>query len=209
MQITRIEQQKRKQNRYSIYVDGEFALGVDEEILLSFKLHERMEIDASLLEKITHAEEKRKVKEWALTLLSYRARSKKELVDRLKQKNKRTNEQKNKRIQFIQEVVNELEALGLINDFEFASIWVRERGKSYGPFRLRNELFKKGIKKEIIDRLLSEFNELELAKNIAERWLRSHKHLSQLLLKRRLFGFLARRGISYDTIKSLDIFTEI
>ena len=198
MRITKIESQKRKQNRYSIYIDGKFALGVNEEILLSFKLKEEMEIDTPLLEEITHAEEKQKIKEQALNLLSYRARSKKELMDRLKQKGAE--------VQCINEVLANLESLGLINDLEFAKIWVRERGKSYGPFKLRNELLRKGVSKEIIDKLLSEFSELELAQNIAQRWLNLHKHLSEEVLKRRLFGFLARRGISYDTIKSLDIF---
>ncbi len=198
MRITKIEPQKRKQNRYSIYIDGEFALGVNEEILLSFKLKEEMEIDTPLLEKITYAEEKQKVKEQALNLLSYRARSKKELTDRLKQKGAE--------VQCIDEVLANLESLGLINDLEFAKIWARERGKSYGPFKLRNELSRKGVSKEIIDKVLSEFSELELAQNITERWLNSHKHLSDEVLNRRLFGFLARRGISYDTIKSLDIF---
>ncbi len=198
MRITKIEPQKRKQNRHSIYIDGKFVVGVDEEILFSFKLKEGTEITTSSLEKIIYAEEKRKVKEQALSLLSYRARSKKELTDRLKQKGTE--------VQCIDEVLNELSALGLINDFEFASVWVRERGKSYGPFRLKNELLRKGVSKEIIEKALGEFNEFELAQDIAERWISSHKHLSEEVIKRRLFGFLARRGISYDTIKSLDIF---
>jgi regulatory protein len=168
MRITGIEPQKRRQNRYSIYVDGEFAVGVNEETLFSFRLKEGTEIEASILKEIAYAEEKQKAKEQALNLLSYRARSKKELMDRLKQKGAE--------IQCINEVLNELS--------------------------------RKGVPKEIIDEVLGKFNELELAQNIAEKWLSSHKHLSQEVLKRRLFGFLARRGISYDTIKPLDTFRE-
>lgn len=201
MEITKIESQKHRQNRYSIYIDGEFAIGVNEEVLLSLELRQGMEVPASLLEKIINAEKKRKVKEQALNLLSYRARSKKELTDRL--------QQKGAEIQCIDEVLANLESIGLVNDIEFAKLWVRERGKLYGPFRLKSELFKKGVDREIIEKALNEFNELELAQNIAQRWLNSHKSLSNEVIKRRLIGFLARRGISYNTINSLDIFTEI
>lgn len=198
MRITKIESQKRRPNRKSIYVDGKFAVGVDEEVLFSFNLKEGMEITTPLLEKLIHVEEKRKLKERAFNLLSYRARSKKELIDRLKQKETDP--------QLINEVINELSAVELINDFEFAQSWVSERGKLYGPFRLRNELIKKGIAKEIIDQVLDEFNEVEVANKLAAKWINRHKNLAPKVLERRLFGFLARRGISYDTIKSLNIF---
>lgn len=198
MRITKIDSQKRKANRKSIYIDGKFAVGVDEEVFFSFNLKEGMEITPSLLERLIYIEEKRKLKEQALNLLSYRARSKKELINRLKQKGTTP--------QLINEVIIELEAVGLINDFEFAQAWVRERGKLYGPFRLRSELIKKGIAKEIIDQVLNGINEVEVANKLAERWLERYKNLAPEVVKRRLFGLLARRGISYDTIKSLEIF---
>ena len=38
MQITKIEVQKKKQNRFNIYINDEFAFGVDEATLLKFSL---------------------------------------------------------------------------------------------------------------------------------------------------------------------------
>lgn len=203
MKVTKIESQKHNKNRYSIYVDDEFAIGVDREIVFTLNLREGLEIDASTLEQISYTEEKRKVKERALYLLTYRARSKKELTDRLKEKgggSPRTE------INIIADVIGELETIGLIDDTVFAELWVRERSKSYGPFRLRSELIKKGIAKEIIDKALSELNELDTAHQIAQKWIKGHKNLPPVVFKRRLFSFLMRRGISYETINSLNIF---
>ena len=198
MKVTKIELQKHSPDRYSIYVDDEFAVGVDREIVYTLNLYEGLEIDANMLERISYTEEKRKVKEKALHLLTYRARAKKELTDRLKEKGAEIN--------IIADVIGELEAIGLVNDTEFTKVWVRERSKSYGSFRLRGELIKKGIAKEIIDKALSELNELDTANELAQKWIDRHKNLPPIVLKRRLFSFLMRRGISYETINSLNIF---
>jgi len=200
MRITKIEIQKRNPNRRSIYVDDEFVAGVDMEVVLSHRLREGTEITKNELERIVYEESKRKVKESALNLLSYRARSIKELRDRLKKKGY---EEK-----CIYEVIDELEEVGLVNDIEFTRAWIRERGKSRGTFKLISELRTKGISKEIIDQVISEakISDSEVAHNLTKHWIQSHKYLDEKTLKRRLFNFLLRRGINYDTIKELDIF---
>jgi regulatory protein len=124
-------------------------------------------------------------------------RSKKELIDRLKKKGGE--------VSLINEVIKELERVDLINDTKFAELWVRERSKLYGPIRLRSELLGKGIDKEIIDKVLDKFDERTLSEHLAKQWLRKNKNLSPIVAKRRLFNFLARRGISYETIKSIGL----
>ncbi|HID94304.1 MAG TPA: hypothetical protein EYP60_09460 [bacterium (Candidatus Stahlbacteria)] len=198
VKITKIEQQKRKPARKSIYVDGEFAFGVHEEIVLKFGLFEGKEITEAEKEKIVREETKRSAKEVALNLLSYRMRTKRELIERLKRKGFETEP--------IDDAIRELETIGLVNDLEFTRAWLREKGSSYGSWRIKNELVKKGIAKETIEKVLEELkpDEVEVAKNLINKWIRTHKYLSEDVLKRRLFGFLVRKGISYDTIKSLN-----
>src|SRR5690554_6643246 len=53
--ISKIEPQKRK-GRYNIYINEEFAFGVDEEVLLKFHLNKGMHITPDL-EKEIEAEE--------------------------------------------------------------------------------------------------------------------------------------------------------
>jgi regulatory protein len=197
MKITKIEKQKHRPTRRSLYIDGKFVIGVSEEIFFSYNIKEGQEIDSSLLDKIIASEKKYKIKEQALTLLTYRMRSKKELIDRLKKKGGE--------VSLINEVIKELERVDLINDTKFAELWVRERSKLYGPIRLRSELLGKGIDKEIIDKVLDKFDERTLSEHLAKQWLRKNKNLSPIVAKRRLFNFLARRGISYETIKSIGL----
>ena len=40
MHITKIERQKKRSSRKSIFIDGSFAFGVSDDILLKFALHE-------------------------------------------------------------------------------------------------------------------------------------------------------------------------
>lgn len=201
MKITKIEIQKKKPNRRSIYIDGKYAFEVNVETLLQFNLVENDSITQKKADEIQKAEEKRACKESALNLLSYRMRTEKEMNKRLKEK--KYNEE------VIEEVIEELKRINLINDLEFAQAWIRERGNSYGKFKLRNELCEKGVPEDIIDTVLSDasIDESDIARNLAQKWLKSHKTLSPDVLKRRLAGFLLRRGISYDTINSIPPFT--
>jgi len=140
-----------------------------------------------------------KTKEQAINLLSYRARSKKELKDRLLQKGNIP--------EYVDEVIANLEKVGLVNDREFASMWIMERGRTRGPHKLRNELLIKGISEEIITSALADSNisETGVAEKLADKWLKTHKqeNLPDHKFKQKLFAFLARRGIEYDAISEL------
>lgn len=197
MKITKIEPQKHKKKRYSIFIDNEFFAGMDEQILFKFGLKEDMEIDAEELNNVLVSEERRKVKEKALRLISYQARSKTELIEKLKRKEYK--------IEYINEIIAELEKLGLINDLEFAKLWIEGHKNSYGNFKLKAGLFAKRIPEEIIDQAMSETNisEIDAAKYIAEKWKRVHSKLPKKEANQRLMGFLARRGINYETIQEL------
>lgn len=199
MRITKIEPQKHHPNRYSIYIDDKFAIGINETTLFSLNIKEGTEITKDELEKIVYTETKSKIKEQAINLLSYRARSKKELKDRLIRKGNELN--------YINEVLQDLEENGLINDLEFATSWIRERGKTRGHLKLKNELFLKGISEELINKAFesTDISESEVAQQLADKWLRLHSHNepSTQKLKQKLFAFLTRRGINYDTVSEI------
>ncbi|MFA5032045.1 MAG: RecX family transcriptional regulator [bacterium] len=197
MKITKIEQQKHKSKRYSIFIDDEFVAGVNEQVVFEFYLREGKKITPEELKDIIQKEEKHKIKEKALLLLSYRARSKKELIEKLKQKEYE--------IKYINEVIVELEKLGLLNDLEYAKLWLESYKNAYGRFRLKSGLKVKGISEEIIKKAFDEtgVSELDTAKHIAEKWRRSHNKLPEKEANQKLVWFLLRRGISYDTIQDI------
>ncbi|MCK4261812.1 RecX family transcriptional regulator, partial [bacterium] len=113
--ITAIERQKHRPRRRSLFIDGNFVCGVDEEIVLKLNLEVGQEVNQEEISRIIFKEETRKAKEYALNLLSFRPRSSKEVRDRLKRKDYDE--------KVIEEAVENLGRIGLLNDEEFARSW--------------------------------------------------------------------------------------
>jgi len=153
------------------------------------------------MKKIFGKEEVKIAKDYAFKLLSYRPRSIKEIRNRLKKKDYS--------LKVISEVIKSLKRLKFLNDREFAKIWVenRIRTKPMGRYRLYQELIQKGIDRDLIEKTLNDYQEeeeIKLARELAQRKLkRSYQNLDEVTTKRRLYGFLQRRGFSYDTIQEI------
>ncbi len=197
MKITKIEPQKRRPERRSIWVDGKFCCGISEEVLVKTGLKEEQVITEAQLAELTRREEKRKARDYALNLLEYRMRSERELKDRLKGKGYGD--------EMIQDLIDHLKRVDLIDDLEFARAWVRNRMATNpkGPHALKNELWKKGVARETIDEVMREFSsdydEGEVALKLARKRFGSHPDLKDPVTRRRLLGFLTRKGFSYET----------
>ena len=97
----------------------------------------------------------------------------------------------------------------MINDKEFAGLYIDERlrKKKIGIVKIRAELMKKGINRQIIDELLNGFeNNDEMRENI---FLITQKKINQLKsrnldnkqIKQKLFSFLMNKGYDFDLIK--------
>lgn len=197
--ITDIKPQKRRPKRRLIFVNNKFLCGVDGEIVAILGLKVGQEVAKKKIKKIFHKEEIKKAQDYAFKLLSYRPRSIKEIENRLKKKDYSS--------EVISIVVNGLKKLKFLNDREFAKMWVenRIRTRPMGRYRLYQELIQKGVDRDLIEKTLSNYREeeeIELAKELTQRKLkRSYRNSDQPTAKRRLYGFLQRRGFSYDTIQ--------
>jgi regulatory protein len=198
--ITKIETQEKNPKRKSIYLDEQFAFGLDQETVYRYGLREGNRLAQKKIDEILKSEERRRAKEKALNYLSYRARSEKEIKDKLKKKEFPGT--------IIDEVISDLKRLNLVDDFEFASLWIKDRleHKPKGERVLKLELLKKGIKKEIIQKALEEFypsktEEMEIALELVKKRERRYKDLDKMVAKRRLFNFLLRRGFSYEVVR--------
>jgi regulatory protein len=91
--------------------------------------------------------------------------------------------------------------VGLIDDEAFARAWIasRQPGKGLARRALAQELRRKGIDDEIAREALDEIDpddELEVARVLVRRKLRSVSGLDEVKATRRLVGMLARKGHS-------------
>lgn len=98
-------------------------------------------------------------------------------------------------------VLDRMEEVGLVDDGAFARDWVesRQSRRRLSRSALRRELITRGVGREHIDEALAqvdEDDELEAARALVEKKLRSMSRLEPEVQYRRLAGALARRGFS-------------
>jgi regulatory protein len=103
-------------------------------------------------------------------------------------------------------LIDDLSSIGLLDDAKYAQLWVDSRTalKPMGGSRLRAELARKGVARELIDRALSDSREDRdedgAALELARKKLRALHSLDPDSARRRLAGFLGRRGYSGGVI---------
>ena len=141
-----------------------------------------------------------KAKDSALMYLGYRDRSVKEMRLKLNQKGYRE--------EIIERVLELLTKANLLNDERFAIAFSRSKieGRSWGPEKIRSELYMKGIEKELIEgvirKMYEEYNQFDLIRKLLTRRLRYQDTLEQKDMKRHI-DFLKRRGFRWDTIREV------
>ena len=135
--------------------------------------------------------ELRKCKARALRILGSRSLSAGEVEKRLVEKGESA--------QTAKEVVKWLEDAGYVNDAEYAESVVRHYcAKGYGLARIRDELYRRGIERDIWDDALSAAEETEpggAAQGFLAKKLRGSTDKDDL---RRAAEALGRRGFSYE-----------
>ena len=129
----------------------------------------------------------------ALNLLSYRAHSRKELADKLRQKTSCHPAE-------LSEVLDWLEEIGFLNDRAYAASVVRHAaGKGYGSGRIMSELARRGISKELWDEALSEMPDTgDALDKLVRTKLRDPEDREEV---RKVSAALVRRGYSWDEVR--------
>ena len=133
-------------------------------------------------------------KQRALRIIGARPMSSKELFDRLKEKGE-TPENAAQAVQWLMD-------LRLLNDAEYAAMCVRHyAAKGYGPGKIRNEFYRRGIPKELWDDALLALPEQDdQIDRLLRKKLRSANPDRDEL--RKASDYLYRRGFHRDEIQA-------
>jgi regulatory protein len=182
---------RERRGKARIWLDGEFWAEIDADVALERGLREGAAFSSEELEEARVAGERALAMARALHFLGYRARSRKEVRDRLRRYGYGD--------ETVDGVVGRLEELGYLDDEEFARTAAREKARRYGPRRVSAELRRSGVDAELAQGVVEEEfsikSEAEAARLAAER--RYNKGGSDAHA-RRVYGFLMRRGYSAD-----------
>jgi len=194
MIITALERQKR-QRRLNVFVDGRFALAVALSLAQEKGLHEGMTVSAAELRALRREDERHSAYEAALNLLSYRPRSEKEMRFRLGRHGIAP--------EVVEETVKRLRRLHYLDDGAFAQFWTERRDGVSPRSRalIQRELRFKGIDAETASSTVEGLDDEEAAYRAASKRLPAVAGLSRELFRRRLGGFLTRRGFAYDVVR--------
>jgi regulatory protein len=109
----------------------------------------------------------------------------------------------------ISSVIDHLIKLGYLNDEQFARQWAasRVRSRGLGRRRLEQELRSKGVSrdtiKETLGTLFEDGSEVEVARKEADKKLRTLIRFETVVRRRRLAGFLERKGFSSEIIRTI------
>ena len=194
MQITAIE--PRRKGLSALFIDGEFAMKLDTEVLLERRFDVGREITDEELHDCIAASDFKRCKDKALWLISYRDHSRRELIEKLR---------RDYAEDICGQTADRLEELGLIDDTRFARRYTADliNIKHLSERGIRQKLREKGIDRELTDEVLGEFDvdeEEQIRAVINKKYARA---LSDEKGQRRAFNALARLGFSYQGIKSV------
>jgi regulatory protein len=197
--ITDLEVQKNDRARRSVYLDGEFAFGVHEDIVAKHGLRVGDRLTARQRRRVEADEQYVKAKQRALSYLAHKARTEEEVRRKLRREDVSD--------PVVEDVVARLYELNYLDDEAYAHDYARNRfsSKGYGPVRIRRELTERGIDRPLAeDAVAAVFDDespLEAARAHAEkRWPRLADEDDPRRRKQKLYRYLKRRGFTNDTI---------
>ena len=197
--ITSISVQKKNKERYSIYVQEGFLVGVSESTLIDLKLAKGVEVTPDLFRRIQREEGRFAVKSYLMKLLARRDHARKELLTKARKKDYPE--------EVVLDILDELQEKGYINEESFAEKFTADKFNlnQWGPSKIKAHLYKKGVSKHIIEKSISNyFEDLELKETyknlVLKRKRRFLKEENLLKRKKKIFDYLNRKGFKPDSI---------
>lgn len=195
--ITKIEQQKKSEDRVNIYVNDEFFTAIFKELVFTFNLKKGDEIDEASLKSILGDEMYLKAKNKALNILAKADQSEKKIREKLLNDYDEDT---------IDKVIEFLKSNNFINDTILAQKIVNTNLNlnKCGKNRIKQNLYNKGLDASSISEALSEIDtdeEFDNAMYLAKKRYERVKKEDKKKIYQKLSQHLAYKGFNYDIIK--------
>ena len=187
---------KRNNRKFDLIISSTANLRVSIDTILKYNLKEGLVLSESDLDTIISFDQIQNLKDMILNYLSYRSRSKNEiLLHFLKKGFQRKN---------IEFVIEELESKGYVNDEEFAKIYASNliEVKLLGINAVMNKFHKHKINRELVDKIVSGIYEKNPPKNLIKNILHKKFQLvnEDLNRNKRIINYLKRKGFLWEEI---------
>lgn len=213
MQISKISKQKKRNDRYNVYVDDKFMFSLSANDLLKAKIAKGDQASSKDIENFKRMSAKSLLMDHAIAYQASRPHSIFETKTYLKRKIIKNPEIRiiPRKVQdlLILEIVESLISRAFISDEDFAIWLIKQRTESRNPKSKRaisSELREKRVPFEIITKALSNFHEeqdLENAVKIAQKKSRVLEKYTNKQRREKLIVYLKNRGYGWITIKQV------
>ena len=202
MIISAIVPSHRKEGRFDVQVDGRHFATVSLDTVERLELGVGVALDPARERQLLEAAEALAVYDRALNMLAAQGRSSRDLRRRLIQKGEPA--------PLVDQAIARLTTIGLLDDAQFARSLARSKavGQGASKRRVEQDMFKRGVARDVAAEAIAEVfeeeavDEAENAESAARKKLRSLGGLDAETRRRRLYGFLARRGYAPDVIRT-------
>lgn len=194
MRIERIEASRRKRGRVLVFLEDGACLKITEQELLDFGLRAGDDLEKDVLERLKAAAGLSNTRAAAAELIGRRAMSRRDLEQKLREKGASEPEARY--------AAEWMEAIGAINDGEYAAMLVRHCASlGYGSARVREKLREKGVPRELWDEALEQLpDSAGQIDRFLEQKLRGRQPDGKE--KKRLSDALLRRGYSWGEVRA-------
>ena len=194
MKIEKIETSKHRQERILVYLEGGDLLRITQSELLHFGLYAGLDLDGETVVELRKSAARSETRTRAANMISARPLSKKELSGKLRAKGASEED--------AAAAAGWLEEIGALDDAAYAAMLVRHySAMGYGEGRLRDELYRRGVPKDLWDEALAAAPEAEkvLERVIAQK---TGGRPPDEKGRKRLCDMLLRRGFSWRDVKA-------
>lgn len=192
--ITKIELQKNNKNKVNLFLDDKFYSGVYNDVAIKYGLKDGVEIDKGKLDKILLESERNLAFNKVADYINSSLKTRKQVYEYLKKKDYSP--------VTINYVIDKCKEYKYIDDDYYTESYLNTYKKKYGINKLKNNLYVKGISKEIIENHLKEFEKNDdLIYNVSMKYLSRKERTPENYIK--LSRFLAGRGFDFDDISHI------
>lgn len=198
--ITKIELQKKNEDRVNIYINFNYAFSCSKELIYTYKLANGQQIEVDTLNNIVMEDNYIKCKSSALKIIERTYKSEKELFKKLTEKgyDEKT----------IDKVLEFLKKYSFIDDAAYTKMFIKDKIKTQGKNKIKFALIKKGISEEVFEQELKVTEDIDQSNTIRVLAERKYKTLQKneqdiRKLSKKLSDFLLRKGFQWEDIKPI------
>ncbi len=192
--ITKVEVQKKHNDRVNIYVDDEFYSGLNLDVCVKEGLKAGVELTEEKLNQIILDSDKVVALNKTVKYMQSALKTTKQIRDYLRKK------EYSKIV--VDYVIDKLNEYKYLDDEAYAQAYINTYGAKQGKLKLKASLLNKGVSAKIADELLETYeSNIDDIMKLAIKKLGNKPKTYENLTK--TMNFLASRGYEYDDIKKV------